>query len=261
MTLTALDKLLWLAGAILNGALLFVLLYRGRYRVLPWFTTWIAFGSLFTLTLFTVNELGSRHAYAACYWSGAVLDLLFQVAVVVEMGRIVLRRSGRWVEGAKGRFTALACAGAALAALLAWSVKPSATNRFDVLAIRGNLFTAVLICLLFTAVIAASQHFGLGWRSHVMREGYGLTIWALTGFAVETLHGYFGSTRHFYGLEQIRNIVYAGSLLYWLIALWIPERQPRLQTPDERKQCEALGKELEFASSGIASPADRAVRK
>ena len=260
MALTTLDKLLWATDAVLNLALFVVLLYRRRYRVLPWFTAWIAFGSLFTLVLFVALRFGSQHLYALCYWSGAVLDLLFQIAVVIEMGRIVLRRSGRWVEGAKGRFAAMALIGTAVAAVLAWSVKPAATDRFDVLAIRGNLFTAVLICILFTAVIAASQHFGLGWRTYVMREGYGLTIWALTGFAVEALHGYFGSVRHFHALEHLRNFVYDGALLYWAIALWVPERQPRTRTPAERKQYQTLRNEVEFAQSG-SSPTDRAVRK
>ncbi len=225
MTLISLENLLWAAGFICNAALLLVLIVRKRYRVLPWFTAWIGFGSLFTILLFTFTRLHAHHAYFVCYWSGAVLDLVFQVAVVIEMGRIVLRRSGQWVEGAKGRFTAMAATAVAIAAGLSFAVKPFGATRFDVWTIRGNLFTAILICFLFTAVVAASQQFGLGWRTLVMREGYGLTVWALTGFLVDTLHGYFGTGWYFTTLDHISMAVYLGSLIYWSVSLWLPEQQ------------------------------------
>ena len=250
MSFTALDNLLWAAGFLLNAVLLCVLLLRRRYRTLPWFTAWIGFGSLFTILLFVANRLGLHRAYVVTYWSGALVDLAFQVAVVVEIGRIVLRRSGRWVEGAKGRFVAMALGGATLAAALTFAVKPLADGALSLWTMRGNLFTALLICFLFTAVVAASQQLGLGWRNFVMREGYGLTVWALTGFVVETMHGYFGSQRYFKTLDHIEMAVYLGSLTYWIVAFWLPEAAPEVIPPAQRKQYSALQKELQFRTPG-----------
>ena len=261
MSLTFLDELLWAVGFLLNAALLSVLLGKGRYRVLPWFTTWIGFGILFTVVLFAAQRFGSRHLYTICYWAGAVLDVALQIAVVIEMGRLVLKRSGRWVEGAKGRFLVMAACGTALAAALAWAVKPYAPTALDLWTIRGNLFTAMLICLLFTAVVAASQQFGLGWRTHVMQEGYGLTVWALTGFIVETLHGYFGAVRHFSSLEHTRMMVWFGSLLYWTVLFWLPESSRSSPTPVQKKQYRGLQKELQFGSPAASRPAEGVFRK
>ena len=263
MKALSLENLLWAAGFICNAALLLVLLARKRYRVLPWFTAWIGFGTLFTTTLFLCSRVGTNHAYAVCYWIGAVLDLILQVTVVIEMGRIVLRRSGQWVEGAKGRFTTMAITGVAIAAGLSFSVKPFAASSFDVWTVRGNLFTAILICFLFTAVVAASQQFGLGWRTLVMREGYGLTVWALTGFLVDTLHGYFGTHWHFNTLDHLNMAVYLGSLLYWSVALWLPEQQAQIlpAISDKINPYTQLGKRLDYAQSGKVSSRDAAVPK
>ena len=213
MSLTTLDGLLWAAGFLLNAALLLVLLLRRRFRTLPWFTAWMSFDVLFSGILFGLERANLHHAYTLTYWSGAVIDLVFQVAVVVEIGRAVLRRNGRWVERAGRRFALMGAGSAVLAAAAAFSVHPAARSALSLWTMRGTLFTAVLICLLFTAVIAASQQFGLGWRSYAMREGYGLTIWALTSFVTETLHGFFGSDRYFKTLDYIEMVVWMGALL------------------------------------------------
>lgn len=263
MNLSLMAILLWAAGFVLNAALLTVLLYRRRYRTVPWFTAWIGFGSVYTLTLFSVYRLGSHHLYTVLYWSGAFIDLLLQVAVVLEIARIVLRRSGRWVEGARARIAV----GGGIAPLIAFgmavAMKPAAETRLDIWDARANLFTTILICLLFTGVMAASQQLGLGWRSHVMREGYGLTVWALVAFATDTLHAYWRTMAHFTALEHVRMVAYLGSLVYWAVVFWLPEKEPTgaTITEDEIKRLKALASRLEYPQSRGATTTDGAFPK
>ncbi len=256
MNFSLVAKVLWTADFTLHAVLLFVLLYRRRYRSVPWFTAWIASEMMFSVASFLSYRFGSHHTYAKVYWSADFLDLLLQVAVVLEIARTVLRRSGRWVEGARVRLVLMGATAPVVALAMAWAMKPAAATRLDSWEARTSLFTTILICLLFTAVMAASQQLGLGWRSHVMREGYGLTVWVLVAFLTDTLHAYWRTAEHFTALEHIRIAVFQASLIYWAVAFWIPERQPMALTVAENKNLEGLKARLEYGVSRSASSTD-----
>ncbi len=258
MNLSLVARVLWAADFFLHAALLFVLLDRRRYRVVPWFTAWIASGMAFTVTLFLSYRFSSHHVYGIIYWTADFFDLLLQVAVVLEIARNVLRRSGRWVEGARVRLAMMGATAPVVALVMAWAMKPAAATKLDGWEARTSLFTTILICLLFTAVMAASQQLGLGWRSHVMREGYGLTVWALVAFVTDTLHAYWRTAGHFAALEHVRMAFYLGSLVYWAVAFWIPEREPAPAGTDTNKSLEALGRRLDYEMSRSASSTDGA---
>ena len=120
MKFSLLATVIWAAGFVLNAALLLVLLCKRRYRAVPWFSGWIGFGCLYTITLFIAYRIGSKHLYAVLYWSGAFIDLLFQVAVVLEIARNVLQRSGRWVEGARLRLILMGAIAPVVGLGMAW---------------------------------------------------------------------------------------------------------------------------------------------
>ncbi len=226
MTLPLATRLLWAAGFLTDAVLLFVLLYKFRYRTAPWFTAWITFGLLNNVTLYLGYRFGSRHLYAQLYWSGAFLDLLLQAAVVFEVARGVLRRGGRWVEGARVRLLFVTAIAPLLAFSTAWFMTPAADSRLDAWDARANLFISVLIVTLFSGVILASQQLAVRWRSHIMREGYGLTIWTLASFAADTLHSYWRTAAYFSALEYLRAAVFETVSLYWAVLFWFPESEP-----------------------------------
>ena len=261
MNLSLVATILWTAGFILNAVLLFVLLYRRRYKVVPWFTAWMGFQIVCTISLYLAYRFSSRHDYLVIYWSAFLIDVLFQIAVVFEIASSALRRGGRWVEGARARLLWMGLGALAVSSAMAWKMHPAAETRPDFWAARASLFTTLLICLLFTGVMMASQQLGLSWRSHAMREGYGLTIWALVAFLTDTLHAYWRTMSHFGALEHIRMAFYLGSLLYWTVAFWIPEQESVPLTTEARKSLEAFGKRLEYGVSSGASRSDGALPK
>ena len=150
------------------------------------------------------------------------------------------------MEGARGRIAAIGLIGPIAAAILAWQMTPAATSQLDAWDSRASLFTTVVICILFAAVLVVSQQVGVGWRTQVLREGYGLIAWALVAFVTDTLHAYWRTVEHFTALEHLRMVAYLGSLVYWMAVFWLPERT--LATPDgsANKRLEALRRELEW---------------
>ena len=261
MNLSLMAKALWAAGFILNAALLFVLLYKRRYRIVPWFTGWIGFHSLFTIIMFVAYRFGSKHVYANLYWSEDFLDFLLQVAVVLEIARYILKRSGRWVEGARLRLALMGSTAPLVAFGMAWFMKPAAETRLDAWEARTSLFTTILVCLLFSAVVIASQQLGLGLRSHAMRESYGLIAWSLMAFVTDTLHAYWRTMGHFTLLENVRIGVFQAALIYWIVAFWRPEDEPAVVTSDTINRLDDLAARLEYAQSRRASRTDGVVPK
>ena len=228
MALSALDQLLWAANFSCFVALLCVLIYRQRWKEIPVFTTLIAYDVAKTIALFLAFRTGSRHLYAAIYWSAAYLDFCLQLGVVIEMARIVLRPTGTWVQDAKKQFVFWGSAGAAVAAVLAWAVSPPSARALERWEMRGNLFTVLVICELVTVITITSNKLGLGWRSHVMALGQGLAAWSVVAVAVEVLHSYLGKVRAFLPLEHVLMVASLGTLGYWMVRLWQeePVRQP-----------------------------------
>ncbi len=220
------DQILWATGLLLVVALFSVLILRKRYRTLPWFTAWIGFQMTGSALLFVIWSSYPSN-YGLAYWCFCAVDILLQIMILSEIARSVLCRNGVWVQGAKSRFLLLSALGAVVAAVMAAWVKPLANTPLEAWSVRGNLFTTLLVCLTFTSILSASAQFGLHWRSHVMRVGYGLTVWSLASFAVDALHGYWGATNHFKTLEHFDIAVWELSLVYWSGALWVPEEEPK----------------------------------
>ncbi len=248
MNLTLIERVLWAVGFVLLAALLFVLLYKRRYREVPWFTAFIAGGCIYTIALFLGYRLGSKHAYAVIYWICDFVDLFMQVAVVLEIAKIVMQRSGRWVEGARMRLALMSAVAPLIAVSMALLMKSAADTRLDQIYARSSLFTTILIFLLFVAVVAVSYQLGLGWQTYVMREGYGLILWVSVNFLTDTLHAYWRTFGYFSLLENIHNATFQIVSLYWIIAFWVPERAfvPKNLSESEILRLESVKRRLEY---------------
>ena len=223
MNLSLVAVALWAANSVLNVALVFVLVYKRRYRTVPWFTAWMFYELLYAFTCFLVYRLGSKESYRLVYWTGGLGDFLLQICVVAEIARCVLQRGGQWIDGARSTVLPFVVAGPVVAASLAAYMTPAATSLLNSLAARASLFSTVLICFLFVAIVRASQRLGLDWRSHIAREGFGLTLWTMAAFVTDTLHAYWRTMGHFQALENVRITVFQRSLLFWCVAFWLPE--------------------------------------
>ena len=262
MNLSLTATVLWASGFILNAALLFVLLYKRRYRTVPWFTVWIGSQSLYTIALFLAYRLGSKHVYAVVYWSCDFLDFVLQLAVILEIAGIVLRRSGRWVSGARFRLSLIAMMAPLAAVAMAWSMQPAADSRLDSLFARASVFTTVLVFLMFLGVVMASRQLGLGWRSYVMRESYGFIVWVTILFMTDGLHAYWRTLGHFTLLENVHIVVFQLAAIYWTIVFWLPEPAAPAMSAENINLLDALQRRLEYGErSGRVSTTDGNVSK
>jgi hypothetical protein len=224
MNFPALDNILWAANFVGFAALLLVLLLRQRWRQFPVFTGFVTYSILVSIGLFLISRYSTPKVYRTTYWILAGGDFLFQLGLIFEIARVVLRPTGTWIRDARSSFVLVGVTGTAVAAGLCLAIKNPPGSTAGIWEIRGDLFTALLDCGLFLAMLFASNRLGLEWRNHVMALAQGLTLWAF-GSAVSDLASIFlGWTQQYRVVQLFPSFLYIAVLLYWAVAFWRPER-------------------------------------
>jgi hypothetical protein len=246
MKFSLMDNLGWAAAFASTAVLLAVMLGRGRWRQFPVLAVWLIFVELRTITLFSLYIHGAFAWYAHIYWWALIPDFALQLAVAFEIARIVLRPTGSWVRDARTQFLIAGGAGMVAAALLVWWVSPPAQTALRAWRIRGNLFTSLVICELFVAVSLMANRLGLGWRSHVMGVGQGLTAWSGIALLNSSLQSYLGHGTVFRLLDDLRGNSFTLAMLWIAIQLWLPEPERHPIAPELVRYILALHKRVEY---------------
>jgi uncharacterized protein YacL len=257
MNLSVLDDVFWAAGFIGHAALLIVLLIRRQLRKFPIFTCLIGYQALDTIALFLVSRYGTHHGYAVTYWTADVIDFLFQLALIFEIARVVLRPTRTWVRDARSSFILAGAIGAAIALILSLTVKPLSPSTLGIWEIRENLFTALLDCELFLAMLYASNRLGLEWRNHVMGLAQGLTAWAFGAVVSDMAHIILGWSREFLILDHLLMCLYLAVLVYWIFTFWRPEPKRAPLSSEMKDYLVALHTRVQYDLEKVIAVRDR----
>jgi hypothetical protein len=254
MKVSLLDNALWAASFAGNLILFAVLLFRKRWQNFPVFITLIGYYVVENIIVFLVYQY-DPHVYVKVYWVTFALDFLLQVALIVEVARVVLRPTGTWLQDARASFLISGTIGALIAAALTFAIHPSVPKTIDAWGIRAYLFTSLIFCELFLVMMLAAQRLGLVWRNHVMGLGQGLTAWALISAMVDVAHSYYGANHiyDFKALEHIRTLAYIGAVIYWTVTFWLPEPERRPLSDEMRKYLVALQQKVHYDSTQVSS--------
>lgn len=246
MNLSALDNALWAASLVGHVALAIVLVIRKRFINFPVFTAFVAFEASRTMLLFFVLRWGSKHAYFLAYWITGFADYLFQVALILEIARDVLRPTGRWVLDARKSFLGWGSAGLIVSALLALQIGPPQSQGLDLWDVRITIFTSLLTCALFIAMAAVANRLGLQWRSHAVAISQGIALWAFVALLEEFGHVIFGWDRQFVVLAHVHMFAYLAVLAYWIGAFWLPEKARAPLSPEMSAYLLALRERVQY---------------
>ncbi|HTZ89738.1 MAG TPA: hypothetical protein VMA71_05325 [Alloacidobacterium sp.] len=254
MKVSLLDNALWAASFAGTLILLIVLLFRRRWVQFPVFNALIGYYVLENILGFLVLRY-DRPLYPKVYWITFGFDFLLQVALIVEVARVVLRPTGTWLRDERTNFLISGIVGALIAAGLTFAVHPSVPKTIDAWGIRAYLFTSLIFCELFLVTMFAAQKLGLVWRNHVMGLGQGLTAWALVSAMVDVAHSYYGTTHlhDFNMLEHVRTIAYIGAVVYWTVIFWLPEPERRPLSEEMQKYLVAMHSKVQYDSTQVSS--------
>ena len=246
MNLTILENLIWASSFASNLVLLLVLIIKERWRRFPFFTAWIVFQVLLTITLFVLYRLGENALYSEVYWSTGAIDFLLQLCIIVEMSRIVLRPAGIWIYSTRKRFILLAVSGTLFAIAATFILHPEAHTSVEVWEMRADLFTSLMFIEVFLAMMGTANKLGLRWSTHVMKLGQGLLAWATVGVVVDALHTLLGRYRWFSALDDVRSIVWVVAATYWIFGFWKPERESKAPLNKAEKYLVDLHEQVQY---------------
>ncbi len=254
MNLSVLDNVLWAASLVGHVALVIVLILRKKVREFPVFFMAISFLALSTVSLFLISRFGTKHQYFQTYWITSGVNYLVQVGLLIEIARIVLRPTGRWVLEARKSFLLWGALGLIVAAAVAFEVGPTQSKGFELWATRLTMFTDLMTCGLFLAMMTAANRLGLLWRNQVFAIGQGLFVWAFIELLADVAHTALGWNREFIILDHVQMFAYLAVVIFWSVTFWLPERARAELSPEIRNYLVAAARKLEYDSRSINMP-------
>ncbi len=211
----SLDLTLWLAGIGIESVLLTLVIWKRVYRTLPFFSCFfiwclfsdagMAFASLF------------QNAYLPATLANLTVDALFQLAILAELGRVVMRYN-RASPPSRTVIVLLT----ALAFVLAGSFNqwafPTQLPIMNILyLVLMQLFAVLRLVFLLTLVWWSSLQ-GLQWPLRELRIVTGLAVYIMANFSVAILHSHDMNAAEFHWVDQALVGVYLWALSYWILA-------------------------------------------
>jgi len=231
----SLDNAIWFAGAVIEAAVLGLLLYRRVWRVLPVFCVYSAWDLLTSAGAYAVLRFFPARYFTA-YFAQTAVDSALEFAVLIELAWSVLRP----LRASLPRGSLAAVGG--LVAALGGAVWP-----FAVIPGFGNLppewhllmhlqqTASILRVLLFLVLAGCSQLLSIGWRDREFQVATGLGFYSLVSLAVAMLHTHETMGPLYRHLQQVEVASYLGSLFYWVVSFAQKEAERREFSPKMRR--------------------------
>lgn len=209
-----LDTALPLSSTALNAALLWQLTTQRVFRTLPAFFSYqvwcLCSGAAAVAVLHFL-----RQDYAWFYLLNITGDALFQVAVLVELGRVVLRHNRVASPGRPVMLLLLMTATLMVWSLAKWTF-PNQLPQMIVLAIRLRQIFSILQFASLLTLIWLSTIRGLRWPGRALQVATGLGFYFLIDLTVTILHTHQTFGRQFVSLDLLAAFSYVGVLVYWV---------------------------------------------
>lgn len=227
------DTYLTSISALIQGALVILLIRKRIYREFPLFCIylgWILAAAL--AATFAASRL-EPNLYNHLYFISSVLDAILMFSVLVEMTMSVLKP----VKDMLPRWTIIAVVALiGLISVFVWHVAAppgiAKLSKISQYIIHFDISSSMLRIIFFVSLAALSQLLSLGWRDRVVQISSGLGFFSLVSLGVTFLHmnlGVGGERQNslYHLLDGLVVVAYISSMIYWLIcfAQDVPERK------------------------------------
>ena len=213
MTLDSIDMALWLLAVLLEGAVLAVVLWRRTYRTLPVFACFLGWCLLSDAGMAAMQRI--PNAYLPATLVNMTVDALFQLAILAEIGRAVVRHN-RTDPPSRVIIFLLGALAAVVAMLLNWWRVPSDWPLLNLMYIVLLQFLATLRLVFLLTLVWWTSLFKLRWHPRELRIVTGLGLYILVTFLVVVLHTHDMASMQYHWLDQLL----VGSYL-WALCLWV----------------------------------------
>ena len=215
MTLDSIDLTLWLAGVGMETVLLGLVIWKRIYRTLPVFAGFFVWCLLSDAGMAIANLFPNADLPATLV--NITFDALFQLAILAELGRAVVRYN-RVAPPSRIVIVLLAALAFILTGFLnKWSIPTQLPTLEIVYMVLLQLFAVLRVVFLLTLVWWSSLQ-GLRWPVRELRILTGLGFYIFATLCVAILHSHNMEGMKFHWLDQLLVGAYLWTLSYWILA-------------------------------------------
>lgn len=255
------DNELWIAGLVVEVAIVLLLLYKRVWRTLPVFCALCAWGLLSDAGNYVVQRYFAE-SYTTVYLVETIVDSILEFGVLVELAWSVLRP----IRASLSRKTLLVVAIFIVAADAAiWPF--SGVHKLGLYPPAWQILvhvqqTASILRVLFFLVLAGfSQLLSIGWRDRELQVATGLGFYSIISLAVTVLHSHQGMGQQYRNLSQYASAGYILSILYWVFSFATKEAERREFTPQMQSFLLAMAGTAKSTRIALAESPSAVVRK
>ena len=215
MTPDSIDLTLWLIAVLLEGAILIAVILRRVYRIMPVFSSFILWCLLSDAGMAAMQMI--PNAYLPATLVNLTVDSAFQLAILVELGKTVVRNNR--VDPPSRVIAVLLGLGAAALALSLnrWQVPTHWPLLNLIYMVLLEVMASVRLVFLLTLVWWSSL-LKLRWDTRELRIITGLGLYILVTFLVATFHAHNMAGAEFHWLDQLLVGSYLWALCLWMLA-------------------------------------------
>ena len=215
MTLDSIDLTLWLAGAAMELFLLSVLIYKRIYRSLPIFCIFLVWCLVSDVGMAIALRL--PNAYLPATLVSITGDALFQLAILAELGRAVLRHN-HVAPPSRAVLVLLGLLACVIAAVLnKWTVPLEYPFLSMLYLVLLQAFAALRVVFLLTLVMWTSVQ-KLHWPTRELQILTGLGVYIMVTLCVVILHTHHMASMQYHWLDQLLVGSYLFALGFWILA-------------------------------------------
>jgi hypothetical protein len=263
------DKTIWLAGILIEAAVVGLVFYKRIWRLLPLFCVYLVWDLLSNIVGFASDLHHSAFTnYLTIYFVETVIDSVLQFGVLVEVAWSVLRP----IRSSLPRYTLVFVAALILAVgASVWpfvSMTPALAHYVGYagrvqLVLHLQQTVAILRILFFLALAGCSQLLSIGWRDRELQVATGLGVYSLVSLAVVVLEAHQTSAQNYKTLQHYVIGAFICSLLYWVFSFVQKEAERREFTPQMQSFLLAMAGAARANRTALAdsSIADRSFRR
>lgn len=217
---------LWLATILAKAVLCAILWFKRQVRVYPYFVAWVTYQLVESGALLCMDRRGALYFYT--YWITAAVDVLFKLAVLIELfhnvmqtelcERIIVRR-----------FYALVVVLAAVSFALAFAFPSHYPVRLMAVINTADAGASLMLCLIFIAILIAARRERVYWLNRSLGIGYGLLLYLPLRALIDVIE--MPARRALITrLNYAEMFAFLGTVLIWITFFVRPEIQP-VQVP------------------------------
>ena len=215
MSLDSIDLTLWLFAVLLEGTVLAIVLWRRIYRTLPVFSCFLGWCLLSDAGMAAMQRI--PRAYLPATLVNITVDALFQLAILWELGREVLRHNRVNPPSRVVLFLLTVLAAVVALAVNRWKV-PTGWPLLNLIYMVLLQFLATLRLVFLLTLVWWSSLLKLRWHPRELRIVTGLGLYILVTFVVVVLHAHNMASMQYHWLDQLLVGSYLWALCLWTLA-------------------------------------------